>query len=67
VPEGKRGEEASPVLPTHVTDGFVDYVNLKDMPMAEALYTLTRLLDLTYRVDRDGVYISTPDRVREDF
>lgn len=67
VPEGKRGEEAPLILPTHVTDGVVDYVNLKDMPMAEALYTLTRLLDLTYRVDHDGVYISTPDRVREDF
>ena len=67
MPEPKRGEEPSPVLPTYVTDGIIDYINLKDLPMAEALYALTRQLNLTYRVAEDGVYISTPDRVRESF
>ena len=67
MPEPKRGEDPPSVLPTYVTDGMIDYINLKDVPMAEALYALTRQLNLTYRVDENGVYISTPDRVREDF
>lgn len=67
MPEPERGEEPPPVLPTYVTDGTIDYINLKDLPMAEALYALTRMLNLTYRVDKDAVHISTPDHIREDF
>lgn len=67
MPHGKRGAEAPEALPSYVTDGMIDYINLKDLPMAEALYALTRQLNLTYRVDEDALYISTPDRVREAF
>jgi len=67
IPRQEHGEEPPPVLTTHVTDGIIDYINMKDTSLAEMLFTLTRLLDLTYRIDKDAVYISTPDRVRGRF
>jgi len=66
MPKVKRGEE-SELLPTYTTDGMIDFINLRDVPMGEALFAMTKLLDLTYRINEDGIYISTPNKVREDF
>lgn len=67
MPEVKRGEEPSANAASYATDGMIQYINQKKVPLGEALFVMTRLLDLTYRVDKDGVYISTLDRVKQDF
>ena len=67
MPESKAGEDETPSSSAFVTDGMIGYSNAKDVPMAEARYTLTRLINLTYRVDKDEIYISTPDRVKGTF
>jgi hypothetical protein len=66
-PEG-NGEASPPdTQSTYATSGMIPYVNLKDLSAAEALFVMTRLLDLTYRVEKDGVYVSTPARIDQDF
>jgi RNA polymerase sigma factor (sigma-70 family) len=67
MPEPKQGEEAPSTLSDHVTDGMIDYVCLNQTPLGETLFVVTRLLDLTYRVERNGVYISTPQLVKQHF
>ncbi len=51
----------------YVTNGMIEYINLKDVPMGESLYVMTRLLDLTYRVGEKEVFVSTKDRIYTDF
>ena len=66
-PEPKQGDPPLEDLGPYATDGMIPYINLKNVSTGETLYILTRLLDLTYRVDRDAIYVSTPDRVHHDF
>ena len=66
VPEG--GDPNSPPTgsPGFATDGMVRYINLKDAPLGETLYTITRLLNLTYTVKKNYVFISTPELIEKD-
>lgn len=63
LPEGGDIEAARKAIPTLATDGIIAYINLKDAPLSEALYHMTRLLNLTYTVREDQIYISTPDLI----
>ncbi|MCF6286010.1 MAG: hypothetical protein L3K26_12570, partial [Candidatus Hydrogenedentes bacterium] len=59
MPEG--GDWSKPPIgsPGYETDGLIRYINLKNMPLGEALHVITRLLDLSYTVEKDYVFIST--------
>ena len=67
MPETKMGDSASPDPSLFATDGRLDYINLKDASMAETLFVMTRMLNLSYRVGKDGIFISTPDRLKGSF
>jgi hypothetical protein len=45
----------------YVGDGMIENVRLRDVTVGEALYTITRLLRVTYRAEPGFVYIATPD------
>ncbi len=49
-----------------VTDGMIRRVALNNVSVAEALYTIARMLNLTYRADDGFVYIATPEMVASD-
>ncbi len=49
--------------PGYVTDGMVQYINLKNMPLAEALEVVLRSLNLTFRADEDIVWISSHELI----
>lgn len=67
MPEVKQGEEPPLDTSSYATDGMVEQLFLVRVSLAESLYALTRLLELTYRVDRDAVYISTPELIKQRF
>ncbi len=67
MPETKMGDSNSPDPSQFATDGRLDYINLKDASMAETLFVMTRMLNLSYRVGKDGIFISTPDRLKGSF
>ncbi|MBL7646133.1 MAG: sigma-70 family RNA polymerase sigma factor [Candidatus Hydrogenedentes bacterium] len=67
MPETKTGDSAPPDPSQFATDGRLDYINLKDASMAETLFVMTRMLNLSYRVGKDGIFISTPDRLKGSF
>ncbi len=50
----------------YVTDGIVPYINLKDVTMREALKALLRPLNLDFAVQPGFIWISTPQRIREE-
>ncbi|MDK1020983.1 MAG: hypothetical protein QGD90_05045 [Candidatus Hydrogenedentes bacterium] len=45
------------------TDGMIDYVTLKNIPLREALKYILRPLGLSYSVQQSVVWISTPDSI----
>ena len=62
-PEGDELGEPSPGSPGNVTDGMIRRINLNNVPLGEALYAITRLLNLTYAVKEGYIYIATPDLI----
>ena len=62
-PETQYGVTAPAPMPSQVTDGMIPYINVKNASLGATLYFITRMLDLSYRVDGDRVYISTPEGV----
>ena len=55
-----------PKSPDYVTDGMVQYINLRDVPMRDVLTALLRPLNLTFVADRDVIWISSPEKMKED-
>lgn len=51
MPQTKADSAELPDTSQFATDGMIDYINLKDASLAEALFVMTRMLNLTYRVD----------------
>lgn len=49
--------------PGYTTDGMIEYINQKNVPLGEALYAITRLLNLTYSVKEGYIFISSPDLI----
>lgn len=62
-PEGDELGEPSPGSPGNVTDGMIRRINLNNVPLGEALYAITRLLNLTYAVKEGYIYIATPELI----
>lgn len=62
-PETQYGVAAPAPLPSQVTDGMIPYINVKDASLGATLFYITRMLNLSYRVDGDRIYISTPEGV----
>ncbi len=58
-PSSKSGldEKMDPTL--FVTDGIVNYINLGNVPLSEALDILCRSLNLSYKAENDVVWISS--------
>jgi bla regulator protein BlaR1 len=50
----------------YVTDGYIQYVNLKEISLREALKSMLRPLGLTYTVESSFIWISTPDNIRHE-
>ncbi len=49
--------------PGYVTDGIVPYINLKNVTLAEALEALLRTLNLTFKAEKDFIWISSHDLI----
>lgn len=58
---GGQGNQANIEI---VTDGMIDYINLKNVPLRVALKTILRPLNLDYSVQHDFIWISTPEKIR---
>ncbi len=65
MPEARLGEKPPPWVPSYATNGMISYIQLREATVGEVLFVFTRLLGLTYRVEEEAVYISTPDLVKE--
>ncbi len=48
------------------SDGYVPYINLKDIPLKAALNGILRPMGLDYRIYGDIVYVSTPSLLRRE-
>lgn len=48
------------------TDGIIEYINLKDVPINQALSAMLHPLGLAYSVQKDFIWISTPERIRHE-
>lgn len=48
----------------YVTDGYVPYVKLDNVPLGDALNGMLRPMGLDYQVQENMIYISTPERLR---
>lgn len=49
-----------------VTDGMVDYVNLKNVTLREALKVILHPLNLDFSVQSGAIWISTPEKIRTE-
>lgn len=49
-----------------VTDGMVDYVNLKNVTLREALKAVLHPLNLDFSVQSGAIWISTPEKIRTE-
>lgn len=49
-----------------VTDGIVPYINLRDVTLRDALNALLRSLNLTFDVQENFIWISTPEKIRTE-
>jgi len=67
MPQTKVDEGEALATSQFASDGMLDYILMKDTSLAEGLFVMTRLINLTYRVGKDGIYISTPDRLTGSF
>jgi beta-lactamase regulating signal transducer with metallopeptidase domain len=47
--------------PGYHTDGIIQFIHLKDTSLGEVLHVVTRLLDISYTVEKNYVFISTPE------
>ena len=52
-------------LNTTVTDGYVPYINLREVPLRDALKALLRQLNLDYRIEGDILYVSSAELDRK--
>lgn len=62
--EGKVATAAAPA--EYTTDGMVAYVNLRNVPLNDALHAILKPLGLTYEVLPHFVWISTPANIRHE-
>ncbi|HQM48940.1 MAG TPA: tetratricopeptide repeat protein [Candidatus Hydrogenedentes bacterium] len=49
-----------------VTDGIVPYINLRDVSLRDALNALLRSLNLAFEVQENFIWISTPEKIRNE-
>lgn len=45
-------------------EGMIDYINLKNVPLGDALTAILRPLDLAYSIESTFIWISTPEKIR---
>lgn len=60
-PEGATPAEPGSASPGYVTDGMIPYINLKDVSLAEGLEAMLRPLNLTFKAEKDVIWISSPE------
>ena len=63
---GQTAYNAAALGGGYVTDGIVPYINLKDVTLREALKAILRPLNLDFSVQPGFIWISTPQRIREE-
>ena len=61
-----RSQSLQPREGQYTTDGMVQPIRLKDVPLREALKGVLRPLNLDYRVEGNMLWISTPQRLRTE-
>ena len=52
--------------PEIVTDGVVPYVNLRNVSLRDALHAILRPLNLDFSVEPGFIWISTPEKLRQE-
>ncbi len=62
-PERDELGAQSPDSPGTPTDGMIHRISLNNVPLGEALYVVTRLVNLTYTVKENYIYIATPELI----
>jgi type II secretory pathway component GspD/PulD (secretin) len=64
---GQPAQQAQPTqAQQYVTDGIVDYIGLKKVSLRDALTALLRGLNLDYSIEKNFIWISTPERIRQE-
>ncbi len=58
-PKRQSPNEPGADSPAFVTDAHVPHISLRNTPLAEALHALLRPLNLTFKADKDVVWISS--------
>lgn len=61
--EDEAAPEADPFY-GEKSDGMIDYINLQDVTLAEALNAITRMLGLAWSVEPSFIYITKPEVLR---
>jgi type II secretory pathway component GspD/PulD (secretin)/outer membrane protein assembly factor BamD (BamD/ComL family) len=65
--QGLQFQQAGPnVTGEEVTDGYVPYIKLEDVPLSDALKALLRPLNLSYSVQPGFLWISTAEKIRTE-
>lgn len=59
------GQTAENDVSSYVSDGIIESFELKHVSLGEALFVLTRLRNLSYSVERNSIYVSTPERLAQ--
>jgi type II secretory pathway component GspD/PulD (secretin) len=63
---GAFGQQMGMTGMGRVTDGVVDYINLKNVNLRDALRALLRPLNLDFSIQPSFIWISTPERIRTE-
>jgi len=61
-----RGDGTAAQIRSMRSDGYVPYINLKDVPLKSALDAILQPMGLDYRVQGDIVYVSSPEILRRE-
>lgn len=61
-----KGDGTAAEIRAMRSNGYVPYINLKDVPLGPALTAILRPLGLDYRIYGDIVYVSSPELLRRE-
>ena len=59
-------EQAAQARGAFVSDGYLPYIQLNDIAMGDALRAILRGLNLDYRVEGNFIFITSPEKLRQE-
>ena len=63
-PKPKKSGESAPVSSAYVTDGNVARINVWNMPLSDVLHALLRPLNLTFKAEKDMIWVSSDAMIK---